>query len=81
MKIAFLGGGNMATALIGGLVAQGFDATAIRVIEMSPAARERLATQYPVHVSTAPDAAARACASHPSLSRETPPRPFEKQRK
>jgi pyrroline-5-carboxylate reductase len=57
MKIAFLGGGNMATALIGGLIAKGQDPRAIAVIEMSPAARERLASRYPVHVSTAPDAA------------------------
>ena len=57
MKIAFLGGGNMATALIGGLIAKGQDPRAIAVIEMSPAARERLASRYPVHISTAPDAA------------------------
>ncbi|HET7201595.1 MAG TPA: NAD(P)-binding domain-containing protein, partial [Burkholderiales bacterium] len=29
MKLAFLGGGNMASALIGGLVAKGHDARAI----------------------------------------------------
>ena len=57
MNIAFLGGGNMAAALIGGLVAKGFDPRAISVIEMSPAAREKLAARYPVRVSTAPDAA------------------------
>jgi len=57
MKIAFLGGGNMATALIGGLVAKGADARAIAVIEVSPAARERLAARYPVQIVTAPDAA------------------------
>jgi len=57
MKIAFLGGGNMATALIGGLVANGADARAIAVIEVSPAARERLAARYPVQIVTAPDAA------------------------
>jgi pyrroline-5-carboxylate reductase len=57
MKIAFLGGGNMASALIGGLIAKGTDARSISVIEMSPAARERLAARHKVHVSTAPDAA------------------------
>ena len=56
MKVAFLGGGNMANALIGGLLAKGFDARAISVIEVSPAARERLAA-HRVRVSTAPDAA------------------------
>jgi len=57
VKIAFLGGGNLATALIGGLIAKGFDARGIAVIEMSPAARERLGARFPVHISTAPDAA------------------------
>lgn len=57
MRIAFLGGGNMASALIGGLVAKGTDARAISVMEVSPAARERLGAKYPVHIATAPDAA------------------------
>jgi pyrroline-5-carboxylate reductase len=57
VNIAFLGGGNMASALIGGLVAKGADARSISVIEMSPAARERLAARFPVHIATAPDAA------------------------
>lgn len=55
MKIAFLGGGNMANALVGGLIAKGFDRRAITVIELSPAARERIAA-HGVRVSTAPDA-------------------------
>jgi pyrroline-5-carboxylate reductase len=55
--IAFLGGGNMAAALIGGLIAKGADARSIAVVGVSPAARERLGARYPVHVSTAPDAA------------------------
>jgi pyrroline-5-carboxylate reductase len=57
MKICFLGGGNMASALIGGLVAKGFPANGISVVEMSAPARERLATKYAVRISTAPDAA------------------------
>jgi len=57
MKIAFLGGGNLATALIGGLVAKGQDARKIAVIELSPSAREKLGARFPVHISTAPDAA------------------------
>jgi pyrroline-5-carboxylate reductase len=57
VSIAFLGGGNMASALIGGLVAKGTDARSISVVEVSPAAREKLAAKYPLHISTAPDAA------------------------
>ncbi len=57
MKIAFLGGGNMAGALIGGLIARGFDRRAISVIEVNDAAREKLVAQHNVRVSTSPDAA------------------------
>jgi pyrroline-5-carboxylate reductase len=60
MSIAFLGGGNMAIALIGGLLAKGHDPAAITVIELSPAARERLAARYPVRIATAPDAVMQA---------------------
>jgi pyrroline-5-carboxylate reductase len=61
MRIAFLGGGNMASAMIGGLIARGFEASAICVIEVDPAARDRLAARYPVQLRAAPDAATRAC--------------------
>jgi pyrroline-5-carboxylate reductase len=57
MKIAFLGGGNMAGALIGGLRAKGYAAHDISVIEVSPSARERLAAQHGVRASSAPDKA------------------------
>jgi pyrroline-5-carboxylate reductase len=60
MRIAFLGGGNMGSALVGGLLGHGFDAGAISVIEASAAARERLAARYRVHVSGAPDEATHA---------------------
>jgi len=56
MKIAFLGGGNMAGALIGGLLAKGYAADSISVIELFAQARETLAARYKVHVSESPDA-------------------------
>lgn len=57
MKIAFLGGGNMAGALIGGLLARGYDPGELSVIEVSPGARQKLAAQHGVRASGAPDAA------------------------
>jgi pyrroline-5-carboxylate reductase len=56
MNIAFLGGGNMANALVGGLIARGFAKGSLSVIEVSPAARERIAA-HGVRVATSPDAA------------------------
>jgi pyrroline-5-carboxylate reductase len=56
VSVVFLGGGNMANALIGGLIARGFPAADIAVIEISPAARERIAS-HGVRVGTTPDAA------------------------
>jgi pyrroline-5-carboxylate reductase len=55
MKIAFLGGGNMARALVGGMLAKGYEPSAISIIEVLPAARERLAADLALHVSAAPD--------------------------
>lgn len=61
MNIAFLGGGNMAHALIGGLLAQGFEASTLHVLEVNAEARARLGGRYPVRIVAAPDAAMRAC--------------------
>ena len=46
MKATFIGGGNMATAIIGGLIARGTSAAAIRVVEPSAAQRKRLAARH-----------------------------------
>lgn len=58
MKITFLGGGNMANALIGGLLNQGFVAADIQVIELSAANREHLTVTYGVVCHAAACAAA-----------------------
>ena len=49
MKITFLGGGNMANALIGGMLKNGFSAADITVIEPGGAARDKLAETYAVN--------------------------------
>ncbi len=56
MKIAFLGGGNMAGALIGGLLAKGYASDAISVVEVLAQARDSLTARYKVYVSESPDA-------------------------
>ena len=48
MKITFLGGGNMANALIGGLLNHGFPATEIIVIDIEAEKRERLENVFGV---------------------------------
>jgi len=50
MKICFIGGGNMATALIGGLLQQQvFSADALSVVEKSSEACSRLQSQFAIH--------------------------------
>jgi pyrroline-5-carboxylate reductase len=61
VKITFLGGGNMASALIGGLKQQGFAMASIRVVEPLVEARERLAASFGVNCAGAADAAAMDC--------------------
>lgn len=61
MKITFLGGGNMANALIGGLRKQGFSAAAIQVIEPVAEHREKLAATFGVRCCEAPDEASLHC--------------------
>jgi pyrroline-5-carboxylate reductase len=45
--IAFIGGGNMASAIIGGLLRQGHPASALQVVEPWDEQRARLAQQFP----------------------------------
>jgi pyrroline-5-carboxylate reductase len=47
MNITFVGGGNMATALIGRMIGKGADPRAFRVIEPVHAAQEKLAVRHP----------------------------------
>lgn len=50
MIVTFVGGGNMAGALIAGLTRKGWAADAIHVVEIDAAARQRLARDLKVHV-------------------------------
>ncbi|HEX2011049.1 MAG TPA: pyrroline-5-carboxylate reductase [Roseateles sp.] len=55
--IAFIGGGNMASAIIGGLLRAGRPPASLRVIEPYEAQRAQLAQQFGVAAQAAPDAA------------------------
>jgi pyrroline-5-carboxylate reductase len=48
VKITFIGGGNMAAALLGGLIGKGHAPAGIRVVELQAEARARLAAQFGV---------------------------------
>ena len=61
MKITFLGGGNMASALIGGLLNRGFPAADISVIEMVAESRTRLEKDYRVRCHDMPDETSLNC--------------------
>jgi len=54
MQIAFIGGGNMAAALIGGLLAAGRTAAELSVIELDPQRCDWLKQQFGVAAATAP---------------------------
>jgi len=57
MKIAFIGGGNMAAALIGGLIRKGVSAGHLYAVDPNEDARQRNAEQFGVRTGAAADAA------------------------
>lgn len=61
MKITFLGGGNMAIALVGGLIQRGFAPHDLSVIEILPEARTRLNAQFAINVFEAATPEALVC--------------------
>ena len=50
-KIAFVGGGNMAGALIGGLITDGFPASSLSAAEIDAVRREQLVREFGIKVS------------------------------
>jgi 3-hydroxyisobutyrate dehydrogenase-like beta-hydroxyacid dehydrogenase len=48
MKVCFIGGGNMASAMIGGLLKSGVPAGAVTVVDVDASQRERLVARFGV---------------------------------
>lgn len=61
MRILFIGGGNMASAMIGGLIGRGFAAAELAVVEVRAEARDALAARFGVATYATPEAAALTC--------------------
>lgn len=59
--IGFIGGGNMAASLIGGIIAGGCDATSIHVSDPSPERRDWLTGQFGIHTGEENTALAGQC--------------------
>ena len=59
--IGFIGGGNMASAILGGLIRQGIPASAFEVVEPFEEARHRLASEYGIAAMAQAGAALARC--------------------
>lgn len=51
MNITFLGGGNIAFAMMGGMLDQGHDRSSITAVEIDPVARERLKSELGIYAT------------------------------
>ena len=60
-KITFIGGGNMARSLIGGLIADGFNPQHIHVSDPEPLCLQALTDSHPVHTYSSNIEAAKDC--------------------
>lgn len=60
MNVIFIGGGNMADALIGGLLKNGFAPSQLRAVEVDGAARRRLSEKYRIECAAEARGAIRA---------------------
>ena len=50
-SIVFIGGGNMASCIIGGMISQGFESTDIMVSVPTQISRDRLKSEFKVQVT------------------------------
>jgi pyrroline-5-carboxylate reductase len=57
MNIAFIGGGNMASAIIGGLLGKATDTPSVHVVEPFEATRTALASKFSISIAAEPTAA------------------------
>jgi pyrroline-5-carboxylate reductase len=60
-NITFIGGGNMARSLIGGLISDGFDPRHIHVSDAEPLCLQALTDKYSIHTYSSNIEAAKAC--------------------